>query len=163
MLSRGCTAGGIEQSPAAAQAQQRGPAEGGPASQGEVPGGLRDSCQRLLNLSAYPHHPATAPQDGPDSSDHHPPFPGRLRSLITSPPPFSRGVVIYKLRRWPDFWRTDHLPPSSSLPSSSLNFFCTSGPLVFILFITCLSLSCVWVCWCRGAAGQGPGCLSSPL
>ena len=32
-----------------AQAQQWGPATGGPASQGEVPGGLHDSRQRLLS------------------------------------------------------------------------------------------------------------------
>lgn len=33
-----------------AQAQQWGPAARGPAPQGEVPRGLCDSCQRLLNL-----------------------------------------------------------------------------------------------------------------
>lgn len=36
----------------------------------------------------------------------------------------------------------------SSLPPSSLTFFCTSGPLVFILFIIylCLCLACVCAC-----------------
>lgn len=85
------------------------------------------------------------------------------------PPPFSRGAVIYKLRkvaRLPE--RTGHLPPSS-LPSSSLTPLLYIQALSFYSFYyISLSLSsvrvvvCGYVCLrCRSAAVQGPGRLSS--
>lgn len=66
--------------------------------------------------------------------------------------------------------RTDHLPPCS--PPSSSHIFCTSGPLVFILFIIYLSLSlslssvrvvvCVGVCEVQKCSRSGPRQSSSP-
>lgn len=71
------------------------------------------------------------------------------------PPPFSRGVVIYKLRKAarPGGLTISHCPPHL-LPHSHI--FCTSGPLVFILFIICLCLSLLCVCVC-GAGVPPPG------
>lgn len=76
------------------------------------------------------------------------------------PPPFSRGVVIYKLRKAarPGGLTISHCPPHL-LPHSHI--FCTSGPLVFILFIICLCLSLLCVCvWCRSAT---PRAISASL
>lgn len=97
----------------------------------------------------------------------HPPQP-HLEPHHSPQPPFSRGAVIYKLRkvaRLPE--RTDHLPPSSP-PSSSLTPFLYIRALSFYSFYyisISLSSVCVIVCGgvclrCRSAANQGPGRLS---
>lgn len=84
-----------------AQAQQWRPTTRGPAPQSEVPGGLRDSCQRLLNLP----QPSTAPRDphsghlspaGRSGADCSRPLPGHSQSLPLLHPCFPGGFVIYK-------------------------------------------------------------------
>lgn len=86
-----------------AQAQQWGPATRGPASQGEVPGGLRDSCQWLLNCPCPPSPPKGFSYSGHRSTTWARAAtcspPGHSRSPIIPPPPVSRGFVIYKLRK----------------------------------------------------------------
>lgn len=77
-----------------AQAQQWGPATRGPASQGEVPGGLRDSCQWLLNFP-HPHGILILwpplHQTGQSSSDRHPPSPRPQPEPHHSPTPRFQG------------------------------------------------------------------------
>ena len=79
-----------------AQAQQRGPATRGPASQGEEPGGLCDSCQWLLNLLCLPPHRGTLRLWAGAAS--RPPS-GLSRSGTIPRPLVSGGLVIYKLRK----------------------------------------------------------------
>ena len=80
-----------------AQAQQWGPATGGPASQGEVAGGLHDSCQRLLSLPAHLRHPrdpsalALAPPEGPEQPWRHSPSPRLNPEPHHSPHPHFPG------------------------------------------------------------------------
>lgn len=98
----------------------------------------------------------------------HPPQP-QPEPHHSPQPPFSRGAVIYKLRkvaRLPE--RTDHHLPPSSPPSSSLTPFLYIRALSFYSFYyisISLSSVCVVVCGgvclrCRSAADQGPGRLS---